>query len=60
MLDDCLWLSPSFAYGNIIRNDPTLVDLAINVFVLCTNVENHLFKYSWWVELSMYIHEGKG
>ena len=43
MLDDCFWLIQSFVYGNIIRNHPRLVDLTINVFVLCTNVENHIY-----------------
>ena len=34
--------SPLFAYGNMIRYNPTQVDLTRNVFVLCTNVKVYL------------------
>ena len=34
------------AYGNMIRYDPTLVDLASNLFVICTNVKVYLYNYS--------------
>ena len=44
--------STLFAYGNMIRYDPTLVDLTSNVFVLCTNMKVHLYNYSYWVESS--------
>ena len=43
------------AYGNMIRNDPTLVDLTSNFFVLCTNAKVYLYNYTprklclWWV-----------
>ena len=37
--------------------DPTLVDLTSYFFVLCTNVKVYLYNYSYWVELSMNIHE---
>ena len=33
-----------FAYGNMIRYDPTLVDLSSNFFVLSTNVKVYLQK----------------
>ena len=49
-----------FTYGNMIRNDPTLVAQTSNFFVLCTNVKVYLYNYLHWVELSMNIHEGKG
>ena len=51
--------SPLFAYGNMIRNDPTLVDLTSNFFVLSTIMKVYLYNYSYWVELSMNIHEIK-
>ena len=35
-----------FAYGNIIRYDPTLVDLTSNFFILCTNAKVYLYNYS--------------
>ena len=35
--------STLFAYGNMIRYDPTLVDLTSNFFVLCTNVKLRKF-----------------
>ena len=35
----CLW-------KNIIRYDPTLVDLTSHFFVLCTNVKVYLYNYS--------------
>ena len=44
----------------MIKYDPTLVDLTTNFFVLCTNVLVYLYNYSWWVELSINIHAGKG
>ena len=44
----------------MIRYDPTLVDLTHNFFALCTNVKVCLYNYSYLVELSMNIHEGKG
>ena len=34
------------AYGNMIRSDPTLVDLTSNFFVLCTNVKVYFYNYS--------------
>ena len=34
------------AYGNIIRYDPTLVDLTSNFLSLCTNVKVYLYNYS--------------
>ena len=62
-----------FAYGNMIRYDPTLVELPNNFFFLCTNVivfyiiihsgwsvKVYLYNYIEWVELSMNIHEDKG
>ena len=49
-----------FAYGNIIRYDPTLVDLKSNFFVPCTNMNIYLYNYSWWVEPSINIHNRKG
>ena len=45
----------------MIRYDPTLVsELTSNCFALCTNVKVYLYNYSYWVELSMNIHGGKG
>ena len=35
-----------FAYRNMIRYSPTLVDLISNFFVLCTNVKVYLYNYS--------------
>ena len=35
-----------FAYGNMIRFDPTLVGLKSNFFVLLTNVKVYLYNYS--------------
>ena len=47
-----------FAYGNMIRYAPTLVDLTNDFFVLCTNVHvQYFYKNSKWVELSMSMHE---
>ena len=51
--------STLFALGNIIRYDPTLVDLTSNFFILC-KCETLFILNSQWVELSMNIHEGKG
>ena len=34
-----------FAYGNIIREDPTLVDLTSNFFVVCANMKVNLYNY---------------
>ena len=34
------------AYGNRIRYDPTLLDLASNFFVLCSNMKVYLYNYS--------------
>ena len=53
--------STLFAYGNMIKYDPTLVDqtLTSNFFVLCTNMKVYFDNYSLWVEPSMNIHEGK-
>ena len=48
-----------FAYGNMIRYDPTLVDLPSYFCVLCTNVKVYFYDYSKWMELSMNIHAGK-
>ena len=31
-----------FAYGNIVREDPTLVELTSNFSVLCTNMKVYL------------------
>ena len=45
-----------FAYGNILYP----VDLTSNFSVLCTNVKVYLHTYSYWVEPTMNIHEGKG
>ena len=42
------------------NNDPMLVDLTSNFFALCTNMKVYLYNYSYSVELSMNIHEGKG
>ena len=36
--------STLFAYGNRIRNDPTLVDLTSNFFVLCINMKVYLYN----------------
>ena len=50
-----------FAYGNMIRSDPTLVYLTSNFLVLCTNMKVYLYNYySYWGELNMNIHLGKG
>ena len=38
--------STLFACGNMIRYDPTLVDLTSNFFVLFTNVKDYLYSYS--------------
>ena len=55
------WSGPTlFAYGNMIRYDPTLVELTSNFFVLCTTVKAYLYNYSQLVELNMNIHEGRG
>ena len=35
------------AYGNMIKYDPTLVDLTRNVFVLCTKVKFYKYNYSY-------------
>ena len=35
-----------FAYGHMIRYDPTLMDLTSNLFVLCTNMKIYLYNYS--------------
>ena len=43
---DAFNTSCKFAYGNMIRYDPTLVDLTSNLFVLCTDVKVHLYNYS--------------
>ena len=34
------------AYGNMIRYDPTLVDLTSNFVDLCTNIKVYLCSYS--------------
>ena len=39
-------VSTLFAYGKLIRYDPTLVNLTSNFFVLCTNVKVYLYNYS--------------
>ena len=36
---------------NMIRYDPTLVDLTSYFFVLCTNVKVYLYNYLYRVEL---------
>ena len=38
--------STLFAYGNIIRYDPTLVDLTSNFFVVWTKVKVYSYDYS--------------
>ena len=38
--------STQFAYGNMIRYDPTLVDMTSNFFVLCTMMKVYLYNYS--------------
>ena len=38
--------STLYAYGDMIRYDPTLVDLTSNFFVLCTNMKVYLYNYS--------------
>ena len=38
--------STLFAYGNMIRYDPTLVDPTMNFIVLCTNVKVYFYNYS--------------
>ena len=38
--------STLLAYGNMIRYDPTLVDLTSIFFVLCTNMKVYLYNYS--------------
>ena len=45
------------AYGNMIRYEPTLVDLIGNAFVICTNVKVY-FNFSYFVEPSMNFHGG--
>ena len=35
--------STLFDYGNMIRYDPTLVDLTSNFFVLCTNLKKNIY-----------------
>ena len=45
MRDSCSG-SALFAYGNVIRYDPSLVDLTSNFFVLCINVNVYLYSYS--------------
>ena len=49
-----------FAYGNMIRYDPTIVNLTSNFFVLCAKVKDYLYNYSKRVELSINIHEKMG
>ena len=49
-----------FAYGNMIRYDPTIVNLISNFFVLCTKVKDFLYNYSNRVELSISILEKLG
>ena len=44
---------------DLIRYDPTLVDLTSNFFVLCTNMKVYLYNYPYWVVPSMNIHDGK-
>ena len=44
-----------FAYGNMIRYYPTLVNLTSFFFVLCTNVKVYLYNYLKWVEPSIEI-----
>ena len=38
--------STLFAYGNMIRYNPTLEDLTSNFFVICTNLKVYLDNYS--------------
>ena len=49
-----------FAYGNMIRYDPTIVNLISNFFVLCTKVKDYLYNYSNRVKLSNNILEKLG
>ena len=35
-----------FSYGDMVRYDPTIVDLTSNFFVLCINVKVYLYHYS--------------
>ena len=42
------------------RYDTSLVDLPSDFFVLCTTVKVYSHNYSYWVEFSMNIHDGKG
>ena len=37
-----------FAYGNMIKYDPTQVDLTSNFFVLCTSVKVYIISHSGW------------
>ena len=39
-----------FAYGNMIRYDPILVDMTSNFFALCTNMKVNLYQitHSGW------------
>ena len=46
--------STLFAYGRMIRYDPTLVDLKSNFFVPCTNAKIYIIIHSGW------SYEGKG
>ena len=41
-----IWVLPVYLYRNMIRYDPTLVDLTSNFFVLCTNVKVCLYNHS--------------
>ena len=59
--DPALWSgSTLFAYGNMVRYDPTLVDPLSNFFGLCTNAKVEFYNYSLLVELNMNIHEREG
>ena len=47
-----------FAYGNVNRYDPTLVDLTSNFFVLYTNLKVYIFIHGGWsLKLHEIIHE---
>ena len=41
-------------------SDPILVDLTSNFHVLYTDMKAYLCNYSWMVEPSINIYEGKG
>ena len=40
--------STLFAYGNMIRSDPTLVELTSSFFILCTKMKVYIIIHSGW------------